>query len=94
MATIESLTEEFHQYLEERKALAAIGAAGAIAIGGAHFMNKDAEAATSQNVSSQDPLWGEGDWAYQGDEETPSDHEEEEVENTADDDDYETGHVD
>lgn len=83
MATIESLTEEYHQYLEEKKALAAIGAASAIAIGGAHFMNKDASAAEKSNVmySDQEPTWGPGDWAYKGDQEdTPSDHPEEEPE--------------
>lgn len=89
MATIESLTEEFHQYLEERKALAAIGAAGAIAIGGAHFMNKDAEASTTQGSH----VWGDGDWAYQGDDVDSSDQDQDEQADD-DDDDHEAGHVD
>lgn len=76
MTTIESLTEEYHQYLEERSALAAIGAAGALAFGGAHFMNKDADAATPQSSASQEHIWGDGDWAHQDDEEQADDDEE------------------
>lgn len=86
MASYDELLREYQEYIEEKKALAAIAGSAALAIGGAHFMNKDAKAAetpaASSNASSEDPLWGEGDWAYQGDQEaeTPSDHDEDPAE--------------
>lgn len=81
METLESLLEEYRSHLEEKKALAAIGAAGVIAAGGAHFMNKDAAAADATWAGDKDPhKWGEGDWFYEPEAETPSDHEEPEAE--------------
>lgn len=93
MASIQSLTEEYHQYIEERKALAAIGAAGAIAIGGAHFMNKDAQAATGPEVSG-DHRWGDGDWAFQGDEKPDPEIQDEPEEEEDDEDEPQGGEVD
>lgn len=78
MATYESLLEEYHSYLEEKKALGAIGASAIMALGAGQMMNKNAKADAAIQYTSDNAghLYGDGDWfdPNPNDAATPTDH--------------------